>query len=335
MDKLKKEVGNKKHNVRRAFIIATIVIAAAAVGVGAFAALSASPVLIAIEGAILAAGLGVGVGAGVAINKAHESVSVASSKKTASKSLKEIERLNKDKTSTYTKEYRAKVIRKYAKANLVLTRKLGATIYGVFHSNSGLTSETATGLAHQIDAYTLLEDVAPSNAQQKKYARKRKLAESKLSKLEGADGVRSAPYKWTKSYDDVLPEVSVYDRRTEISCLTETARASYEGMFESDTTPSDNKILNILVHFNNACGIKPTYARAEDQTKEEEITKLLLKDVIDACASKTSAEVKAMFPIAIESKVINKKSTKILSDTAVTYNSLTELKEKMDPSRTA
>ena len=327
MDKLKSEVGNKKHPVRKVFLIGTIALATLAVGIWALTAFSASPILMVIEGTIIGVAAATLIGCGVAANKIFDSTRIKQSKKVAGKSLEKIKQLNKDKSSTYTRNYRAKIIKRYANANLSLTKRQGASIFGTFHSNTGIRNEKATTLLNQIDSYTLLRDTATTKAKQKKYSKKLSLAEQKLSKIVEEEGVKTSMFKWTKSYDEALHGVSVLDRRTEIVCLSQQARDDFKALFENTYEITDNKSLNIVMHFNQASSLRPAIAKVEDQTKAEEVKRILLNDVVTACNSKTPLEIRSMFPIALETKLINKQTTKILKNSTITVHTLSELKE--------
>lgn len=335
MAKENKELTDKKHKIRRAFIISAIAVGVLTLGVGAMAMFSASPILIAIDVAVLAAAAFALVGTGVAINKLHDSSAVSNSKKTAIKTLEQIKQLNADRSSSKSQEYRAKIVRKFANANLVLSKRRGGTISGVFHSSSGIKNKKATEIINKIDAYTLLQETAKTKGEQKKYSKKIRLEEQKLSKIIEEEGVISSPYRWTKSYDNVVSGVSVLDRRTEIACLTSSARDEFAEMFKNSNEKTDVKALNIVLKFNESSNLTPTMVRAEDQTKLEELKEILLKDVVTACQSKTGLEVRSMFPITLEARIINKKTTKILNREVVTADSLTELKSLLEPERTA
>lgn len=326
MDKLKKEVGNKKHYIRRAFIAIGVGIVLAGAAVGALTAFSASPLLIVLEGAVLFAGVGLVVEGGVAVNKIYEKAKIGANKKIASSSMEEIKELNQDRSSKYTKNYRAKVVKKFANANLGLAKAQGSSVFGIFHSNSGMHSEKATQLLNEIDALTLLRDSAKTSHQERKYSKKIRLAQEKLTKITGGE-ILSTPYKWSKTYDNVLPDVSVIDRRTEIYCLTQIARDAYADLFQYSNEKANNRILNCMVHFNDTASIRPTMARAEDETKVSDVKSILLKDVVEACKTKSALEIKSMFPISLETKVIDKKTTKILGHNVLTFNSVEEIKD--------
>lgn len=331
MAKLGREVVNKKHRVRRAFVISAICVGVLAFVVGVIAATSASPILIAMEGAIIATAVGLGITAGIGVNKAYEKITVAKNTKNAEKSLEKIQEFNKDFSSTASKETRAKIVNKYAKANLKLAKTLGASKFGVFRSNTGIVDKSkaqqVAGLSTEIDSLAILRDVEQNVKKKAKYSKKIKIANSKLSKIVEDDGLSLPPYKWTKTLNDVLPSVSVVDRRTEIACLTENTKYAYASMFAYGDVKVDSKLLDVVVNFNSASGMASTYARAEDQSKAEDIKKLMLKDVCDSCKAKTPAQIRAMFPLSIESKIISKKTTEILSSTPETYMSFSELEE--------
>ena len=141
MEKLGKEVENKRHRVRFGFIVSAIVVGTVAVAVGVVAATSASPILWAMEGAILATGTGLAITGGILVNKAHEKVVVETNTSKAEKALEKIESLNKDYSSTVSIDARAKIIKKYANANLKLAKTLGASKFGVFRSNTGIVDK--------------------------------------------------------------------------------------------------------------------------------------------------------------------------------------------------
>lgn len=339
MAKLGKEVRNKKHNIRRAFIIGTAVVGALALGVGVFAGVSASPIVIAMECALLGVGAGLAVGTAIVINKSHESLSVASNTKTAEKTLEEIKQLDKDLTSTHSREYRAKIIRKYANANLSLARVFGSSKFGVFRSNTGISdddkAQQAAGLSAEIDALSLLRDIEPTENGKAKYSTKIQLANQKLTKLIEEEGVKMPPYKWTQTYSDVLPDVRVLDRRNEIACLTESTKTAYAGLIEESVVTANSKILDVIVRFNGASGLAPTFARAEDETQAEQIKSLLLKDVYDSLAGKSAEQIRAMFPLTIESKIVDKRTTQVLEFNADSYRSYSQLVSKFDSSKEA
>ena len=329
MAKTNREVTDKKHKVRRAFIISTIATAALTVGIGAMAIFSASPILLALDGAVLACALFTAIGTGVSINKIRDSAIVSSSKKSAKKNLEKIKALNQDKSSTYSREYRAKVVKRFANANLKLCSRRGGTSFGVFKSSCGLENENAAEILNKIDSYTLLKDTATTNGERKKFAKKLILQEQKLSKIIEEEGVSTSLQRWTKSYDNVVSGVSVLDRRTEIACLTTAAKESFATIFENSNEKTDNKAGHIIVRFSS--NIRPTMARVEDQTKINEVKEILLNDVVEACKTKTALEVRSMFPISLEAKVLNKETTKILNNQTITVNSITELKELLSP----
>ncbi len=329
----KNELGNKSHKIRRAFIISTICAGVLALGVGAMAGLAAKPILLAINGCLLAGAVGVSVGTGVAINKIYDTAAIKINKKKATKALEEIKQIEKDTSSKYSQAQRAKVLRKYAKANLVLTRKLGATIFGEYHTTSGMKNKKGTELLNTIDALYILKDTATTDSARNKYAKKLQLAQSKLAKITAEEGIRTSKCKWTKSYENVLTGATALDRRTEIACLTSSARDAFKSLMENNEEVTDNKCINVTMSFNEASSIAPCIARAEDQTKMTAIKSILLQDAAIACQGKTPLEVRSMFPITIESKLIKKDSTKLVKRDVITVNSYSELVELNTPTK--
>lgn len=326
MAKTKREVGNKSHKLRKSFIISSIALGVIAIGAGVFVSFTAAPMLVVLNSCLIGGALCIAVGVGVAANKTYDSATISINKGRATSALKKIKELNKDKTSNYSENYRAKIVKKYAKANLVLARKLGASIFGEFHSTSGMVDEKATQLVNEIDSFTLLKDASKERGQ-KKFSKKISLAEKKLSKLSPENSTPKC--KWTKGYSEVLSGVEVLDRRTEIACLTTTARDSFIKIVENENEEAKGTCVNVIVNFNSSSNITPCIARSQDKSKYEEIRELMIKDILEACKTKTNAQIKCMFPITIESRFVDKKSTKYVNNT-LTFDSYTELASALD-----
>ena len=325
--KVKKEIGNKVHIFRRIFLISSAIALVAAVGVGAFVITTASEVLVLINGALLACAGAVAITSGVAVNAIHNSREIGKNKRKAKKALSKIRELNRDASTSYSTRYRAKILRKYAEANLVLTRRLGGTMYGEFTSTCGVSSEKAARLINEIDAYSILESTATSKRQKAKYSRKIRLLESKLTRITEEEGTQSQRCKWTKSYDSVVTGAHALDRRTEISCLTTVGKTRFQQLFSGDSEITDKKAVNVYLRFSPSSGMAPTVGRAEDQTKGCQIRDILIADLYEACKGKTQVEISSMFPVTVESKVINKHTTKILRNDVMTISCYAQLQE--------
>lgn len=324
MAKTKREVGNKSHKIRKSFIITTIALGVIAIGAGVFVSLTAMPMLVVLNSCLIGGALSIAVGVGVAANKTYDSARIAANKRTANKTLEKIKQLNKDKTTTYSEKYRAKIIKKYAKANLVLARKLGSTFVGEFHSTSGLQKEKATQLVNEIDSFKLLEGA--SQRTKGKFSKKIELSNKKLTKL-SPESTNPKP-RWTKSFDDVLPEVKVLDRRTEIACFTTTAREMFIKAVETENTNCETCV-NVIANFNKDSNITPCVARCQDKAKAEDLKEIIIKDILEVCKEKNNAQIKAMFPINIETRLVDKKTTKYVSS-ALTFDSYAELASALD-----
>ena len=98
-------------------------------------------------------------------------------------------------------------------------------------------------------------------------------------------------------------------------------------VMEKTAEKIDDKCVNVSMTFNENSGISPSIARAEDQTKASTIKDILVQDVYEACKTKNAPELRAMFPITIESKCINKKSTKLVKRDVLTIANYSELKQ--------
>lgn len=322
----KKELGNKSHKLRRTFIISTIATVALALSVGVFAGMAAKPILLAMNACLLVGSVGIMVGTGVALNKVYESVSVKINESRASNALEKIKEMEQDGSSKYSETARAKILRKYAKANLRLSRFRGATPFGEWHTTSGL-NQSGTEQLNRIDAYNILKDTSTSARGAKKWSKKIRLAEGKLARVTTTEGTKSSKCKWTKSFENVVAGATVLDRRTEIACLTPYARDAFKTMMQSSSEAVDDKCITVFMTFNSASAITPCVARAEDQTKASAIREILIYDALEACKDKTPLEIRSMFPLTIETKLVNKKSTRLLSRDTITVASYADLQQ--------
>lgn len=323
----KKEIGDKSHKLRRAFIITTIGVGILAIGAGVFAGLAAKPLILAMNACLLTGVACISVGTGVALNKGQNVASEKINKHKAKKALEKIKELDKDKSSKYSQKQRAKIVKKYAKANLAITRHRGATFFGEYHTTSGMGTK-GTELINKIDAYTVLRDAAQTPTERKKYAKKLQLAESQLARVSEQEGTRTSKSRWTKSYEEAYEGATILDRRTEIACLTPAGRDAFRMVMEHANEPTDNKCVNVVVRYASGSGIAPSIARAEDQAKARTLREVLIYDTIEACKEKSQAEIKSMFPMIIEEKIINKDTTKLIGEPAVLkIDSYSELKE--------
>lgn len=323
-----KEIIGRKSIAKRVAIATAITIGVVA-GVGmAIAGFAAAPLLGALEISLIGVASGVLVGTTVGVISTRTALKVKRSKAVATKSLDEIRALNADKSSTVNETNRAKICRKFAKANLYLAKKRGGYIFGELHCNCAGRTIRQTQILNEIDAYTILQNSSSSQRERNKYAKKIEALNEKLLKMNTDES--SSYLKWTQSFDDVVEGVSVLDRRTEIVCMTENARKSFIDLAGTPTTKTTKVGSHISVKYSPASGMRKTFANVEDPTKVEKAQEILIKDVVDSLKGKTNLEIKNLFPIVLETKNIVRDSAKSKVVKNVVFNNYKELKEALE-----
>ena len=315
-----KETGNKKHKVRRTFIVTAIVTALAVIGGVVTTAFLPTPLLLLSEACFLTAGVTAVVGTGVGINAIYSSRSVAHNRKQSIKSLQQIA----EGDLSLSREQRVKIAKKYANANLRLCSLIGCPLCGKFHSVSGMDTTARTEAFNALENLELLQALETTEKGRKKWepkiAQKRKIVASACMK--------SVPHRWTRSYDDFIDGVSIYDRRTEIGCLSPKTGEEFERLVE--LMPNTDELgATVSLTFKPTCRTQQTYARVADPTLAPEVARLMLQDVLLACDGKTPAEIETMFPFVLRTHTIDKKSSTIKNVTPQVIRSLDQLKTEL------
>ena len=327
-----KEIIGKKSIAKRVVlaVAATVgVVAGGGLMLAGFAGVSMS-LLFALEVSMVGLAAGVVAGGIVGGISAKTALKVRHSKKEAVNALNQIRELNADKTSTVSEQARAKICQKYAKANLYLAKKRVSSIFGELHSNSGANTLTQTQIMNEIDAYTILQESTTSDRMKRKYAKIISGLDSKLCNMRATDGAGSSYLKWTQSFDHVVEGVSVFDRRTEIVCMTKNARESFIELAGTPSTKSTKVGAHIAVKYGPASGMRKTFINIEDTSKVEQSKEILIKDVLEYLKGKTNLEIKGIFPITLEVKTINRQSAKSQVYRNYVFNSHKELKEALE-----
>lgn len=322
MSKTQKEIPDKKHKIRRAFLGIAIGIGLVVAGAAGYVAISGATLYSVVEIAAMALGVGALVGGGVGMVAFATARSIAKNKKIATQSLNKIREYDRDKSSKVSERERAKVCRKYANANLRLCKLTNGTIYGLFKSLSG-ASEQETKILNEIEQYSILEQAAKNSRQQKKYAHKKEVLQGRLTTRE----TKGRP--WTQVYNDVADGVQVFDRRTEICCKNEDTKMEFIEKFGSPKGKSSKVGCIITMNFDEESSSNASYIATEEIEKTNLAKQLLIKDILEYFEDKTDIEVRSHFPITLETKKIDKDSTKVLKQELKTYYNLTELKSEL------
>ncbi|MBE7075071.1 MAG: hypothetical protein E7376_03755 [Clostridiales bacterium] len=326
----KKETGNKKHKLRRFFIASTIVSAVAFLGATISLVVMPVPLMLVTELCLLVGAASTAIGVGVGINALHSKISSDRNKKASVKALQKIAEADANKSVEMSREDRVKLVKKYAHANLRLCKLNGCPITGKFHSISGMSKISDTENFNALENLELLRGAESTVKGRKKFDGKI----SKKKKLVTKANVRSVPQRWTKSYDDFIDGVSIYDRRTEIGCLTTKTGEAFQRLVEI-MSPTDEIGGSVILTFRDSNKTKQTYARVADTSLLPEVSKLMMQDVLSACDGKSPYEISTMFPFRIESHTVNKNSTKISPIETKVISSLDQLKYELGMSTEA
>ena len=320
---MKSELGipKKKHPIRRIFgIVAGVMGVAAAAGV-AVVAFTANPLFAIIDVALISAGVGAITGLVVGGIAAGTAMAIKHYKKESNKTLNQIREYNKERTSSISKTgVEAKVCRKHFNANLKLCKLFGGSLFGTLHGLTGNRTVKQTLIANQIDQYEGLMALAQTEAERQKYAKKISTLSSKLINQDTVSNRR-----WTQSYDKVVRGVEILDRRTEIFCMTEESKQEFISLAGEPYGETSNVGSNIVIRYPEDSSLKPTFASIEDTTKESAALNILLKDIVNACEDKDEQQINRMFPITVETRHIDRDTTKITGVSSRTYNSLNEV----------
>ena len=317
---MSKETGNKKHKVRRIFIATAIISGIAVLGGVIATAAMATPMLLLSEICFLTAGVTAVVGTSVGINAAYSATSTAKNRRESIKNLQKIA----ENDLSLSQEQRVKIAKKYAKANLKLCKLIGCPLCGKFHSVSGMDSAKRTEAFNALENLELLQALETTERGRKKW-------DSKIStkrKIVASSCMKSVPHRWTRSYDEFIDGVSIYDRRTEIGCLSTKTGEEFERLVS--VMPNTDEVgASVTVTFKSTCRTQQTYARVADPTLANEVARLMMQDVLFSCEGKTPAEVENMFPFIVRTHTVNKKSSKIQGETPLVIRSVDQLRSEL------
>lgn len=317
---MSKETGNKKHKVRRTFITTAIITAVATIGGVIATAALATPMLLLSEICFAVAGVTAVVGTGVGINAIHSARSTSSNRKASIKNLQKIA----ENDLSLSKDAKIKIVKKFANANLKLCKLIGCPFCGKFHSVSGMDHNSKTEAFNELENLELLQSLETTDGGRKKWEPKI----SQKRKLVASSCLRSVPHRWTKSYDDFIDGVSIYDRRTEIGCLSTKTGAEFEKL--ASVVPNTDEIgASVTLTFKPTCRTQTTYARIADPTLVHDVSRLMLQDVYYACEGKSQQERDAMFPFVVRTHTIDKNTSKIKDVTPRVIRSYDQLQSEL------
>lgn len=298
----KKEVGHKKHVLRRIVLGAAIVTGVAFAGVLVSVAAAVPNVMftsVSTSIGAVSAALGIGAGANLIYTKRQEN----KYRKKSLNAIKQISEVDSDKSATMSKSKRISLAKKFAKANIKLCKLAGCPFCGRFRSNSTLTEKENERFNREQNE-ALLIDI--ENAERENIGVSKKLKYKSKLKL-SSESVRNRLQVWTKEYNSFLKDVSIKDRRIEIGCLCDSTTSKFEKLVKD--IPATSELGGMVnVAFEGSSPIKQTYARVTDKGCLERTKDILLEDVYNACKNSTEEKKKAFFPFTIETRDLNDKA---------------------------
>ena len=309
-----KETSPVVHRLRRIFGITVGVLLATTIAGVVFITTATVPSIVVANACLGVAGLTTVSGTGLAIGTIVSHNKLKKSRKKSRKLLKEISEIDSGKKKASSR-HRVKIVNKFAKIQLKLCQISKTPLNGIFHSVSHMRTHKGTQAVNELDARTILDKTSGGKSNSKKI--------SKLKNLIATESSKTASCKWTKSYENVVKGVPVYDRRTEISCMNNDSVTMFKSLANS-LAPTDELGSNVIVTFKDDSKYPSTYARIADKSKASAVTEILLLDVKKTCEGMTKAEMDRVFPIIVEKRKINKNNSKIVEDTEQ-INNLTEL----------
>ena len=314
-------IPTKKHKIRTAVLGTAIGIVVALALTGATMVFT-SIFPIAIEYAGIVLGVGAALGAGIGVIAGITAIRIMKNIRAANKALNKIREYSKDTSSKISTAKRVKACTKYAKANLKLCKLLGGTIYGSLRSQAGNDKENT--IMHQIDQLSILEKTAKRTKTAKKYSKKK---ENLINMLSG-----ESPYRktGTRFYENVVDGVTIYDRRTEISCMSLDAKQKFLEEFNEPNGKSSKEGYRVSISFPSYSSASQIYANIEDVNKKVIAEKILLQDVINACYGKSEDDVKTFFPITLERMSLKRDTATASMEKSTSFNSLDEVKQAVE-----
>ena len=172
MAKAKKELKGKKSIFKRVLLFSALGMALGAIATALIFRFTTIPnfSLIKIGFALVGAGATVGVGVGVATAGGVVDVNIQKNK--LIQEMDKIKKLDKDDSTKYSQKERKNLCIKYAKRSIKLSKKLGGSIFGEFHSESEVSRLKDTQRLNEIDAYEVLENLT-TGKEKEKYKKKK------------------------------------------------------------------------------------------------------------------------------------------------------------------
>lgn len=321
-DNKKKEVGNKKHILTRIIVGALLVVGAGAISLASvFAFTTGIYITFAELALVIAAGTTVG-GVAMMAKGVKGLISDKINKEVSINSINQIANIDRNNLQM-EQSSRAKLIKKYAKANLKLCKSKGCPFVGKFKAQSDFSKDKEIEAFNDIENYEILKNLSTSTSQQKKYAKKINKIKSNIPSIE--DMKLDKRKYWTKSYDNVVNNMKVYDRRLEIKSLSTDTVTKFAKMTDVMDLPEKGDMGGFInVSYSTKSGERPTYVKIANTKYLPTMKDLMINDVIKYCENNEDAT--KLFPLSID--VCEYDSKTRVQHSTVIYDSLEELKSK-------
>lgn len=317
-----KEVGNKKHILTRIIVGALLVVGAGAISLASvFAATTGIYITFAELALVIAGGTAVG-GIAMIAKGVKGLISDKINKEVSINSINQIANVDRNNLQM-EQSLRAKIVKKYAKANLKLCKSKGCPFVGKYISQSDFSKYSEIEAFNDIENYEILKNLSTSVSQQKKYANKINKIKKNIPSLE--DIKPDKRKYWTKSYDNVVNNMKVYDRRLEIKSLSSDTITKFAKMTDVMELPDKGDMGGFInVAYNIKSGEKPTYVKIANTKYLSSMRDLMVSDVIKYCEENEDAT--KLFPISIDVCEYDSKTRP--QHSTIIYDSLDMLKNK-------
>ena len=209
------------------------------------------------------------------------------------KNLNIIAQNDRDADTSLTEKAKAKIVQKYANANIKLAKILGCPFVGRFLHISGLKKDS------QNEAFNICENlhIEAGLSTSKRRTGKIERTIEKYSRKKSLRGTEpKTAHVWTKTYTNFVKDVPIPDRRIEVNSLSESTVEKFKALAEE--MPLTKDVGGCVQIFFGKSKEKQSYIRVADASYLDKSLELLLEDVKTAC-DENPAYRNQLFPLSI------------------------------------
>lgn len=307
------KVTSSRKSVVRRILVGAGIVGAVGAGAGLLAmVITGAPVVLVGAGAAVAISAGVAVVAGVVAvsSKMFSGMRKSFHKGRAKRMMNKIKAAERNTKKEMTPRRSAKLKKyatKFAKSNLLLSEKNGASIFGSLQGRPSGRGNNPTRSLNMNDSLNALEGTTGKG----KYAHR-------SARIVRSGTIASRPENaWTQTYN--VQGTNILDRRTEISALSPETIELFKVLAQAHKTDiAAKRTANVesfytelkfglgTDEYGKATSVASSYANVESQSMRVDALKIMLNDVQRAIAEGTySAE--QVFPMEVRTGVMRTK----------------------------